>query len=123
MQEGARKILMAALEEEVNEFLGRLCYQRRKEFRGYRNGYLPPREVTIGFGAVEVRMPRVAKVPPEVAPQGFQSQIVRRYERASERPSGGYLPGSTWKGWPRGILSRCSVSWWAGRRRYPPMPS
>jgi transposase-like protein len=29
-------------------------------------------------------MPRVAKVPPEVSPQGFQSQIVRRYERASE---------------------------------------
>jgi putative transposase len=84
VQEGARKILMAALEEEVNEFLGRFRYQRSREFRGYRNGYLPPREVTIGFGAVEVRAPRVAKVPPEVAPQGFQSQIVRRYERASE---------------------------------------
>ena len=123
MQEGARKILMAALEEEVNEFLGRLRYQRRKEFRGYRNGYLPPREVTIGFGAVEVRMPRVAKVPPEVAPQGFQSQIVRRYERASETTrrlfARLYLEGLA----TRGILSRCSVSWWAGRRRYPPMPS
>ncbi|MDP3880200.1 MAG: transposase [Dehalococcoidales bacterium] len=28
--------------------------------------------------------PGLADVPPEVAPQGFQSQIVKRYERASE---------------------------------------
>ena len=84
VQEGARKILMAAVEEEVNEFLGRFRYQRSREFRGYRNGYLPAREITIGFGAVEVRRPRVAQVPPEVSPQGFRSQIVKRYERASE---------------------------------------
>lgn len=62
-QEGARKILIVALEEEVNGFLGRLRYQRRKDFRGYRNGYHPSREVTIGLGPVEVRVPRVAKVP------------------------------------------------------------
>jgi len=84
VQEGARKILIAALEEEVNEFLGRLRYQRGKIFRGYRNGYHPPREVTVGLGPVEVRVPRVARVPRQVAPQGFQSQIVKRYQRASE---------------------------------------
>ncbi len=84
VQEGARKILIAALEEEVNGFLGRLRYQRGKEFRGYRNGYHSPREVTVGLGPVEVRVPRVAKVPSHVAPQGFQSQIVKRYQRASE---------------------------------------
>ena len=84
VQEGARKMLVAALEEEVNGFLERLRYQRSKEFRGYRNGYHPPREVTVGLGPVKVRGPRVAKVPPHVAPQGFQSQIVKRYERASE---------------------------------------
>jgi len=84
VQEGARKILIAALEEEVNEFLERLRYQRGKVFRGYRNGYNPPREITVGLGPVEVRVPRVAKVPPKVAPQGFRSQIVKRYQRASE---------------------------------------
>jgi transposase-like protein len=84
VQEGARKILIAALEEEVNEFLGRLHYQRSKEFRGYRNGHHPPREITVGLMPVEIRVPRVAKVPREVAPQGFQSQIVKRYQRASE---------------------------------------
>jgi len=84
VQEGARKMLLAALEEEVNGFLERLRYQRGKEFRGYRNGYHPVRELTVGLGPVKVRVPRVAKVPPHVAPQGFQSQIVKRYQRASE---------------------------------------
>lgn len=72
------------LEEEVNTFLGRQYYERGKEFRGYRNGYHLPRELTVGLGPVKVRVPRMAKVPPDVAPQGFQSQIVRRYQRASE---------------------------------------
>jgi transposase-like protein len=77
-------MLAVALEEEVSVFLGRHRYERGKAFRGYRNGYLPAREVTVGLGPVEVRLPRVAQVPPDVAPQGFQSQIVRRYQRASE---------------------------------------
>jgi transposase-like protein len=77
-------MLAAALEEEVNGFLERLRYQRGKEFRGYRNGYHPVRELTVGLGPVKVRVPRVAKVPPHVGPQGFQSQIVKRYQRASE---------------------------------------
>jgi len=84
VQEGARKMLTAVLEEEVSTFLERHRYERGKAFRGYRNGYHPPREVTVGLGPVEVQVPRVAKVPSEVAPQGFQSQIVKRYERASE---------------------------------------
>jgi transposase-like protein len=84
VREGDRKMLAAALEEEVNTFLGRQHYERGKEFRGYRNGYHPPRELTVGLGPVKVLVPRVAKVPPDVAPQGFQSQIVWRYQRASE---------------------------------------
>ena len=82
--EGARRILIAVLEEEVNGFLGRLRYQRGKDFRGYRNGYHPPRQITVGLGPVEVQVPRVAKVPYEVSPQGFQSRIVKRYQRASD---------------------------------------
>ena len=84
VQEGARKMLVIALQEEVNGFLERARYQRGKGFRGYRNGYHPVRELTVGLGPVKVRVPRVAKVPPHVAPQGFQSQIVKRYQRASE---------------------------------------
>ena len=83
VREGARRMLAAALEEEVAAFLGRDRYEREKPFRGYRNGYLPTREVTVGVGAVEVRVPRVAQVPSEVAHDGFHSQIVPRYARAS----------------------------------------
>jgi transposase-like protein len=83
VQEGARRMLAAALEEEVSVFLGRHRYKRGKVFRGYRNGYNPPREITVGVAPVEVRVPRVAQVPASVASQGFQSQIVQRYQRAS----------------------------------------
>jgi putative transposase len=84
VREGARRMLAAVLEEEVSAFLGRCRYERSKAFRGYRNGYHPPRELTVGLAPVEVRVPRVAKVPENVAPQGFQSQVVRRYQRASQ---------------------------------------
>ena len=39
VREGARRMLAAALEEEVSGFLGRDRYERGEEFRGYRNGY------------------------------------------------------------------------------------
>jgi len=83
VREGARHMLAAALEEEVTAFLGRDRYERGKAFRGYRNGHLPSRELTVGVSAVEVRVPRVAQVPVEVTAEGFHSQVVHRYERAS----------------------------------------
>jgi len=64
-------MLAAALEEEVNAFLGRHCYERGKAFRGYRNGYHSSREITVGLGPVEVQVPRVAKIPSDIAPQGI----------------------------------------------------
>jgi putative transposase len=84
VREGARRMLAAALEEEVTAFLGRGRYERGKPFRGYRNGYQPARELTVGVGAVEVRVPRVADVPEEAAPGGFQSRVVQRYQRSSQ---------------------------------------
>ena len=84
-REGARRMLAAALEEEVSGFLGRDRYERGEEFRGYRNGYHRSRELTVGVSAVEVKAPRVSDVPAEVAGGGFESKIVRRYERASRQ--------------------------------------
>ena len=46
-------MLAAVLEEEVNAFLGRQRYQRGQPFRGYRNGYHPARELTVGLGPVD----------------------------------------------------------------------
>jgi putative transposase len=63
VREGARRMLQAMLEAEVAEFLGRGRYQRGGEFRGYRNGHQPRRQVGVGMGAVEVRLPRVSDVP------------------------------------------------------------
>jgi putative transposase len=82
-REGARRLLAEMLELEVNEFLQRARYQRGQTFRGYRNGYAPERDIGVGVGAVKVRVPRVSDVPEQIAPDGFQSQIVGRYQRVS----------------------------------------
>ena len=84
-REGARRMLAASMEEEVNKFMGRDRYERSEEFRGYRNGYHRSREITVGVSAVEVKVPRVRDVPSEVSPTGFESKIVRRYERTSRQ--------------------------------------
>ena len=84
VREGAQQMLAAVLEEEVNAFLGRRRYQRGQAFRGYRNGYHRARELTVGLVPVKVKVPRVAQVPEEVAAQGFRSQVVQRYQRASQ---------------------------------------
>jgi len=85
VSEGARRMLVAGLEEEVSRFLGRGRYERSEEFRGYRNGYHPSRELTVGLSAVEVKVPRVSDVPAEVSANGFESKIVKRYERTSRK--------------------------------------
>jgi putative transposase len=83
VREGARKMLQATLEAEVDEFLGRRRYQRAPEYRGYRNGHLPERTIGVGMGAVEVSLPRVSDVPAAVSADGFHSEIVSRYQRRS----------------------------------------
>jgi putative transposase len=83
-REGARRLLAEMLEVEVTEFLGRVRYERAGVFRGYRNGFAPERSIGVGLGAVKVRVPRVSDVPAEVAPKGYESRIVGRYQRLSQ---------------------------------------
>ena len=85
VREGARKMLQTALELEVDDFLGRRRYQHTGggTLRGYRNGHQPERTIGVGMGAVEVSLPRVSDVPPEVSSDGFHSEIVNRYQRRS----------------------------------------
>ena len=85
VREGARRMLAAALEEEVSGFLGRERYERGEEFRGYGNGCHPSRELTVEVSAVDVKVPRMSDVPAEVSSGGFESKIVRRYERTSRQ--------------------------------------
>ncbi|MFC3577444.1 IS256 family transposase [Streptomyces yaanensis] len=61
VREGARRMLAAALEAEVNAYIAELADQRDE--RGHRlvvrNGYHQPRKVTTAAGVVEVKAPRV----------------------------------------------------------------
>jgi len=84
-REGARQMLVAVLEAEVTEFLGRQRYERA-EYEdpgggrgGYRNGYGKPRRVTVGTGTVQLRAPRVRDTS---AP--FASQVLPAWQRRSK---------------------------------------
>ena len=84
----AQQMIQAALEREVEEYLGRLRYQRSdvpEEFRGYRNGYMKERSLTLGSGTIEVRQPRVRSTPSEQEP--FESRIIAPYQKRSRAVS------------------------------------
>src|SRR4051794_20543283 len=61
VREGARRVLAAALEAEVNAYIAELADQRDENGRRLvvRNGYHQPRSVTTAAGTVGVRAPRV----------------------------------------------------------------
>lgn len=82
---GAQRMLVAVLEAEVTEFLGRQRYERAEIAgsdtgrTGYRNGYGKQRQVTVGAGTVAVRTPRV-----RATSEPFSSQILQSYQRRSQ---------------------------------------
>jgi len=80
-RQGARQILVTALQEEVETYLGRDRYKRTGEFRGYRNG-TASRTVTLGAGTMDLPVPRVRNVPAGQEP--FQSKVLRKYQRRSD---------------------------------------
>ena len=61
LKEGARKLLQAAIESEIDEHLEK--YKSVKDSQGKqlitRNGHMPEREIQTGVGSVKVRRPRV----------------------------------------------------------------
>jgi transposase-like protein len=87
VREGARKMLQAALESEVQDFLeqhaSRVDDQGRRQV--VRNGYLPPREIVTGAGPLEVAQPRVRDKSPDAAGRvRFSSSILPPYLRKSK---------------------------------------
>lgn len=80
-REGAREMLMTALGDEVDAYLGRGRYERGDGFRGYRNGS-SPRRLTLGSGTVALQTPRVRDIPP--GQELFESKIIRKYQRRSD---------------------------------------
>jgi transposase-like protein len=61
VREGARRMLAAALEDEVAAYIAAHAAERDENGRRLvvRNGHARPRQVTTVAGAVEVRAPRV----------------------------------------------------------------
>nr|WP_010581932.1 IS256 family transposase [Schlesneria paludicola] len=87
IREGARKMLQAALEKEVQEFLEQ--HSSRVDEQGHRqvvrNGYLPPREIVTGAGPLGVSQPRVRDKSVDVTERvRFSSSILPPYLRKSK---------------------------------------
>lgn len=95
-RQGAREMLMEALLDERDAYLGRRRYERSGEaarcggngdgqpprpFRGYRNGSTPHR-LTLGCGTVQLAVPRVRDIP--AGQESFESKIVGKYQRRSD---------------------------------------
>jgi putative transposase len=81
VRSAAQRMIQAALEAEVTEFLQRLPGEKSppEEFHGYRNGHHRERTVSTAVGALRVKVPRVADNP-----QKYSSRLVKPYKRRSE---------------------------------------
>ena len=60
-QEGARQLLMTALEEEVSDYIERHVQERDEKGHALvvRNGRAQARKLTMGCGTMELEAPRV----------------------------------------------------------------
>ncbi|MCZ7644968.1 MAG: IS256 family transposase [Planctomycetota bacterium] len=86
LNEGAQRLLAAALNAEVEEYLQR--FERARDERGHRvvvrNGYLPERTIQTGIGAVRVAQPRVEDRRPSDEREPFTSKILPPYLRRTK---------------------------------------
>ena len=85
LRNGAKKLLVEALEAEIESFLNQ--YKNLKDTRGRQritaNGYLPEREIQTGIGPVSVKVPRARDREPDnkSQPLRFSSSLVPPYLR------------------------------------------
>ncbi|MGX4690173.1 IS256 family transposase [Streptomyces sp. JNUCC 63] len=92
VREGARRMLAAALEAEVDQYIAELAAERDERGRRLvvRNGHHRPRTVTTAAGPVEVRAPRVNDRRVDEATgerQRFSSKILPPWCRKSPKIS------------------------------------
>ena len=90
VREGARRMLAAALEDEVGAYIAAHAGERDEGGRRLvvRNGHARPREVTTAAGAVEVTAPRVndRRVDERTGERArFRSQILPPWCRKSPK--------------------------------------
>ena len=78
MRREVQGFVQAIVEGEVTALLGRGKSERRKAVDaapGYRNGYGPPRKLTLGCGTIRVRRPRVLGLE-----ERFESRILAKLD-------------------------------------------
>ena len=90
VREGARRMLAAALEAEVDDYLAAAADERDERGRRLvvRNGHARPRAVTTVAGSIPVRTPRVddRRVDPQTGERlGFRSVILPPWCRKSPK--------------------------------------
>jgi transposase-like protein len=86
VHQGARRMLQAALESEVQAFLEQHASKVDSHGRRLvvRNGSLPARQILTGAGPLEIAQPRVRDKSPEIATRvRFSSSILPPYLRKS----------------------------------------
>jgi len=80
IREGACRMLQAAIENEVVEYVER--FKNERDFNGHRlvvrNGSLPERQIITGIGPVKVKQPRIHD---KREGEAFSSNILPRYMR------------------------------------------
>lgn len=80
IREGARRMLQAAIENEVSEYIDR--FKTQTDLQGHRlvvrNGSLPEREIITGIGPLPMKQPRIRD---KRAGENFTSNILPRYMR------------------------------------------
>ena len=89
-REGARRMLAAALEAEVDAYVERLVDEVDEDGNRLvvRNGHANPRTITTGAGRIDIRAPRVddGRVDPVTGERmGFKSSIVPPWCRKSPK--------------------------------------
>tara|TARA_Y100000310_G_scaffold289044_1_gene315160 strand:- start:119 stop:1381 length:1263 start_codon:yes stop_codon:yes gene_type:complete len=83
-REGARRMIISALELEVDEHIAKLSHLRDEKGHAMvvRNGKAQERTVSLGAGVVEIQAPRVNDRRPK---ERFSSRILPPYMRRSPR--------------------------------------
>ena len=120
-REGARRMLMEALEAEVSEYVERPRTERGEDGRALvvRNGRARARQVTTGAGTVEVQAPRVDDRRPG---HRFTSSILPPYMRRSPKVEE-VLPLLYLRGLSTGDFKEASGALWGTRRRACRLPA
>lgn len=129
LRAGARKLLAAAVEAEVDEFLSQHNPEGGKA-RFVRNGYLPERAIQSGIGEIPVEIPRVRDRQSTDDGLKFVSALVPKYLRRTKSMND-FLPllylkgistndfaetlapifGSDAKNLSPGVISRLKAKW------------